>query len=320
VTRWLSILLAVVLGGLSPSNARALTRAGQAAYDAGAAGEKVVFVAGITMDTSEGSQTDPLSLHKYLYCADSPIMYTDPSGHDLTETLVVAGIGATIGGFSSAVASVAQGRAITAASVFQGAALGAVLGPLAYYAPAVGVGLGIGGAVYSGLTFGPILLDPGATTQQKVASGALIVASIYGAQKGFDYAKAANAGAIPQVPPDPTYVILEHGTTLSRASQIFAKGPNPEYVEPSGTRAGGFSTSKVDSPTMPVGSPGEYAAGKASAFPNEGGPAVLRIAIPKNIYDLAIKAGNEVRFEKGHGLDELIGAWNKSIYRYPPKQ
>jgi hypothetical protein len=44
--------------------------------------EKVVLVVGITMDTDEGSQEDPLSLHKYLYCLGNPINGSDPSGHD----------------------------------------------------------------------------------------------------------------------------------------------------------------------------------------------------------------------------------------------
>jgi hypothetical protein len=82
VTRWLSILLAVVLGGLSPSNAHALTRASRTTYDAGASLGKVVFVAGITMDTYQGQQRRPLSLHKYLYCQANPVNMTDPSGYD----------------------------------------------------------------------------------------------------------------------------------------------------------------------------------------------------------------------------------------------
>ena len=35
-----------------------------------------------TMDTFEGSSENPLSLHKYLYCQGSPLIGTDPSGHD----------------------------------------------------------------------------------------------------------------------------------------------------------------------------------------------------------------------------------------------
>ena len=35
----------------------------------------------ITEDTYGGKTTDPLSLNKYVYCADNPVMYTDPDGH-----------------------------------------------------------------------------------------------------------------------------------------------------------------------------------------------------------------------------------------------
>ena len=34
-----------------------------------------------TMDTSEGDQEDPLSLHKYLYVCDNPVNGVDPTGH-----------------------------------------------------------------------------------------------------------------------------------------------------------------------------------------------------------------------------------------------
>ncbi len=36
----------------------------------------------LTGDSYEGSQTDPLSLHKYLYCQGDPVNGTDPTGHD----------------------------------------------------------------------------------------------------------------------------------------------------------------------------------------------------------------------------------------------
>lgn len=35
-----------------------------------------------TMDTFQGRQTDPLSLHRYLYASDDPVNRTDPSGND----------------------------------------------------------------------------------------------------------------------------------------------------------------------------------------------------------------------------------------------
>jgi hypothetical protein len=46
-----------------------------------------------TMDTFEGDQENPQSLHKYLYCAANPVNRTDPSGHDPSFT--VAGFTAT---------------------------------------------------------------------------------------------------------------------------------------------------------------------------------------------------------------------------------
>ena len=35
-----------------------------------------------TMDTFQGNNEDPLSLHKYLYCQCNPVNMMDPSGHD----------------------------------------------------------------------------------------------------------------------------------------------------------------------------------------------------------------------------------------------
>jgi len=46
----------------------------------------------LTMDSVEGSEDDPLSLHKYLYCKGSPVMLTDPLGTQgtLVELLATA--------------------------------------------------------------------------------------------------------------------------------------------------------------------------------------------------------------------------------------
>jgi hypothetical protein len=49
-------------------------------YDEAVALVVVVLGDGITLDTFEGSQTDPLSLHKYVYCANDPVNNVDPSG------------------------------------------------------------------------------------------------------------------------------------------------------------------------------------------------------------------------------------------------
>jgi hypothetical protein len=58
--------------------------------------EKVVLVAGITRDTTEGDNEDPLTLHKYLYCAGNPVNQCDPSGHDFGEFEMGFGIGLTL--------------------------------------------------------------------------------------------------------------------------------------------------------------------------------------------------------------------------------
>ncbi len=39
----------------------------------------------ITEDTYRGQKNDPLSLNLYTYCHNSPIMYTDPSGHSIKK-------------------------------------------------------------------------------------------------------------------------------------------------------------------------------------------------------------------------------------------
>ena len=36
----------------------------------------------LMQDTYRGEQTDPQTLHLYAYCANDPVNYTDPSGHD----------------------------------------------------------------------------------------------------------------------------------------------------------------------------------------------------------------------------------------------
>ena len=81
MTRWWFILLAVVLGLFTPAHAFAHTRTPQGEYDVEASLEKVVSVAGITMDTYQGNTQDPLSLHKYLYVSDNPVNGVDPSGY-----------------------------------------------------------------------------------------------------------------------------------------------------------------------------------------------------------------------------------------------
>ena len=109
-------------------------------------------------------------------------------------------------------------------------------------------------------------------------------------------------------------MILLHGTTRLRAEQILARGPDPDFIEAAGgTRAEGFSTYLQAGP-FPLGTPQEYAQGKATAFPHEGGPAILAVDVPDDIIALAVNAlfplsQGLVQFDAGAGLEALRAAW-----------
>jgi hypothetical protein len=72
-----------------------------------------------TMDTFQGDNEDPLSLHKYLYAADNPVDNVDPSGHDIGEMLAVMDISSAFFATISPVTSTAAtttgvaGRSLT---------------------------------------------------------------------------------------------------------------------------------------------------------------------------------------------------------------
>lgn len=94
-----------------------------------------------------------------------------------------------------------------------------------------------------------------------------------------------------------------------------AVGPDPDFIEPgSEARAEGFSTCLEGGP-FPIGTPEEYAHRKTAAFPNEGGPAILRVDVPDDILALATDevyfplSQGIVQFDEGAGLEELRAAW-----------
>ncbi len=147
-----------------------------------------------TMDSYGGDTQDPISLHKYLYCPVNTVNGYDPSGHaeDSISLGTVMTCGAIIGATSAYYANIAQGRAQTALSIIQGAAYGALLAPLAVASTPIAVGLGLYGGYETSRTFTPILLDPNATTQQKIAAGGLILSAFYGTATAFKYANTAN--------------------------------------------------------------------------------------------------------------------------------
>jgi hypothetical protein len=76
--------------------------------------------------------------------------------------------------------------------------------------------------------------------------------------------------------------ILLRGTTRLRADQIVAAGPDPKRLGPEG-----FSTYLEHGPFL-FGTLEEYACGKAAAFPDEGGAAILAVDVPDDIIALTV--------------------------------
>lgn len=107
---------------------------------------------------------------------------------------------------------------------------------------------------------------------------------------------------------------LLHGTTRKRAEMIAASGPDPDFREPGGARAESFSTYLESGPFV-LAPPEKYARDKAALFPDEGGPAILKVDVPDDIVALAVDelhfplSQGLVQFDEGAGLEELRAAW-----------
>jgi hypothetical protein len=98
--------------------------------------------------------------------------------------------------------------------------------------------------------------------------------------------RRVNRCALPRgsvLTPDLPATVLHHGTTLRRAREIEANGPDPDYREPGSGHlpaAEAFSTVIGDGPPCSTGTPEMAARNKAALFPDEGGPAILEIRVP----------------------------------------
>ena len=89
-------------------------------------------------DSYEGSQSDPQSLHKYLYCGGDGVNCIDPNGNaSLTEVMVTAAIGATIGALVAVNVTSYLNPNVTEDELWKAAEYGAVTGALG------GVGFGV---------------------------------------------------------------------------------------------------------------------------------------------------------------------------------
>jgi hypothetical protein len=126
---------------------------------------------------------------------------------------------------------------------------------------------------------------------------------------------------------------LLHGTTLARARSIVQRGPDIHFVEPGGIGiAENFSFTAEGTPSA-VGDSLRYARGKAAAFPNELGPAVVAVDVPEELVrmaaaehlslfgglieygegaeasELVALCGGVIQFDPGPALDGLLANW-----------
>ena len=88
-----------------------------------------------------------------------------------------------------------------------------------------------------------------------------------------------------------------------------AGGPDPRLTGPEG-----FSTYLESGPFL-FGTLEEYACGKAAAFPNEGGAAILAVDVSDDIIALTVDeyfplSQGLVQFDEGAGLEDLRAAWS----------
>jgi RHS repeat-associated protein len=100
-----------------------------------------------TMDSYEGDNEDPLSLHKYLYGGDDPVNVTDPSGHDgdLGSLMMSTSIGAGLDSmYNGGVVFAGMAMQHTLIGVQNGETGSAILGD---YFLDVGKGLAVGIAI-----------------------------------------------------------------------------------------------------------------------------------------------------------------------------
>ena len=132
------------------------------------------------LDTYIGRIKSPLTLNRYSYTVNNPVMYEDPSGQFLLTALVIGAVaGAVIGGAVGGVTSYREQAATgnvngweVAKRAVIGAGLGALGGAAGGAAVTVAMGVGVGFAVTAGV--GAVATAAGASTVYTGISNARI--------------------------------------------------------------------------------------------------------------------------------------------------
>jgi hypothetical protein len=130
---------------------------------------------------------------------------------------------------------------------------------------------------------------------------------------------------------------LLHGTTRTRAENIVRHGPDVHFVEPGAARIAENFSFTVTGTRSAVGDSDAYARGKAAAFPDELGPAVVAVDVPDEVVrmaavehlslfsglieydegaDLAVLTelcGGVIQFDPGPALGTLLARWGTLV-------
>ena len=130
-----------------------------------------------TMDTEEGNDEEPLSLHKYLYAGNDAINQSDPSGHDLTVGEVLAAVNIGLAITNAAGAVIHAYNAITASSPDEAhaetiAVWEDVAGTVVALLGAGGGSLGPRFAIAGGLSEAAVYAEETVTAAQRAAAAA----------------------------------------------------------------------------------------------------------------------------------------------------
>lgn len=142
----------------------------------------------VSADPFEGVLSNPRSLNRYSYASNNPIQATDRSGRMTTmETGVAfsAGIGASLGAASTYLANQALGKATYVEDIMIGGIVGAGAGVATFFAPPLGIAMGLYGVHESGALVADIWLSDVSTLKQKAAASVLLVTSVAGSSAGY---------------------------------------------------------------------------------------------------------------------------------------
>jgi RHS repeat-associated protein len=126
------------------------------------------------LDPLIGSSANPQTLDRYVYCANSPLIHTDPRG--MVFNLIAGAVGAVVGGVIGGVVA-----GVSGGDVLAGALGGAVGGAMA--GVTCGASLLVAGAVSGGVTsFTTSMIETGGDLQKSTADA--IVGGVIGGVTG----------------------------------------------------------------------------------------------------------------------------------------